>query len=149
MMMYAISVISGKEFDIVQTLKGIDGIKAYLPTNLIEIRKGGAWHIKEKILMPGYIFISCKFNNDIYYKVKNVPGVNFWIGKGSPESMLEQDEEFILFLHNEGKPIPILNWKSPYLKRAVIRAIDKRQRRITATINVCDKIHTITFGYSQ
>ena len=94
-MMYAISVTGGKEFQVFEELKKIDGIKALLPTNMIVIRKAGIWREKEKVLIPGYIFIKCKFNYDLYYKVKSIPCVTSWIGKGVPSVMSIEDESFI------------------------------------------------------
>lgn len=147
--MYAISVTGGKEFQVLEELKKIDGIKALLPTNMIVIRKAGIWREKEKVLIPGYIFIKCKFNYDLYYKVKSIPCVTSWIGKGVPSVMSIEDESFIEFLSNNGEAIPVQSIISPFVKKSVIKKLDKHARRITATLCICDKVHTVTFGYKK
>lgn len=146
-MMYVVSVAGGKEFGAKEELNKIEGVEAVLPTNMVVIRRGGSWHETEKILIPGYVFLKCKYNTNVYYKVKNCYGVSNWLGKGTPEALTKDDEKFIDFFANGGKPIPELTFDSPFVRKAIIKRVDKHRRRITATINLFDKTHTITFGY--
>jgi transcriptional antiterminator NusG len=146
--MYAVRAQSGEEATILHELTKIKGVRPVLPRNIVEIRKGGVWRKYEKVLIPGYIFVDCELSADIYYKVKNTPYVHGWVGGGSPTPMNEEDKGFIDFMANSGEPIPVLKFDSPYLKKSVIRSVDKRQRRIKATIMIMGKAHTVTFGYS-
>lgn len=146
-MMYVISVMGGKEFELRRKLNQISGIEAVLPTNMVDIRRGGMWHPEEKILIPGYIFIRCRYSTNMYYKIKNLPGVISWLGHGKPEALTEDDEKFVDFFGNGGKPIPILTFDSPFVRKAIIKRVDKHRRRITATMKIFGKVHTVTFGY--
>lgn len=146
-MMYVVSVTSGKELQIKKELNKLSGVEAVLPTNIVEIRKGGAWHPVEKILIPGYIFLRCRYDTSLYYKVKNTVGVTNWLGKGKPEALTEADEKFVDFFANGGKPIPVLTFDSPFVRKAIIKRVDKHRRRITATMRIFDNVHTVTFGY--
>ena len=145
--MYALTSGSGEELKALSQLCKIEGIRTYLPQVTICERRGGAWHPKEKMLIPGYVFAECNLTPEIYYKVKNAAYIRGWIGKGEPTPMSEEDAKFISFMANGGKPIPMLHFDSPFLKKSIIRAVDKRQRRIKATIMVMGKTHTVTFGY--
>lgn len=147
MKMYVISVMGGKEFDLRRELNKLSGTEAILPTNMVDIRKGGKWHPEEKILIPGYIFLRCRYTPTLYYKVKNMPGVIGWLGGGKPEELTEADESFVDFFANGGRPIPILTFDSPFVRKAIIKRVDKHRKRITATMKIFDKIHTVTFGY--
>ena len=146
-MMYVVSVTGGREYKARDELNKIDGVHAVLPTNMLCIRRGGAWHEEEKILIPGYVFLECKYNTSIYYKVRNTYGVTNWLGKGNPEPLTSDDEKFVECFANGGKPIPVLTFDSPFVRKAIIKQVDKHRRRITATIRIFDKLHTITFGY--
>ncbi|MBO5369424.1 MAG: transcription termination/antitermination NusG family protein [Clostridia bacterium] len=145
--MYAIAASSGNEQKAAEQLRKIDKIKIHMPRNIIAERRGGVWHEKEKMLIPGYLFVECILTPEIYYGVKESSFVSGWIGKGQPVPMSEEDAEFIFFMANGGKPIPMLKFDSPFLKKSIIRAVDKRQKRIKATIMVMGKSHTVTFGY--
>lgn len=144
--MYAICVCGGEETNVCAALKK-ENIKCHLPRTTIAERKGGAWHKKEKLLIPGYIFIESILTPEIYYKVKEMAHVRGWVGKGQPSPMTNEDAEFILQMANNGEAIPMLTFDSPYLKKAIIRSVDKRHFRIKATIMVMEKTHTVTFGY--
>lgn len=147
MKMYVISVMGGKEFDLRRELNKLSGTEAILPTNMVDIRKGGKWHTEEKILIPGYIFLRCRYNPALYYKVKNMTGVISWLGGGKPEALTEADESFVDFFANGGRPIPVLTFDSPFVRKAIIKRVDKHRRRITATMRIFDNVHTVTFGY--
>lgn len=146
-MMYVIKVNSGKEFELRRELSKISGVEPILPTNMVDIRRGGVWHTEEKILIPGYMFLRCRYSPNLYYKVKALPGVTGWLGHGKPEALSESDEKFVGFFGNGGNPIPVLSFDSPFVKKAIIKRVDKHRRRITATIKVFDDVHTVTFGY--
>ena len=146
-MMYVVSVAGGKELKARDELNKIKGMQAILPTNMVDIRKGGTWHEEEKILIPGYVFLECKYNTSMYYKVKNTYGVTKWLGGGNPTPLTADDEKFVEYFANGGKPIPVLTFDSPFVRKAIIKRVDKHRRRITATIRIFEKVHTITFGY--
>ncbi len=146
-MMYAIRAQSGEETMVLHELLKLKGVRPALPRNILEQRRGGSWQQYERVLIPGYVFLECTLSADIYYKVKNTAYVHGWVGGGCPTPMNEEDRSFIDFMANDGEPIPVLKFDSPYLKKSIIKSVDKRQRRIKATIMIMGKAHTVTFGY--
>ena len=145
--MYAVSVTAGKEMAVLEKLNKTDGVKGYVPRCVVELRRGGFWRKEEKILIPGYVFIECKFNYNIYYKIKGITHVHSWIGKGIPSMMCDEDAEFIKFMANGGEAIPPQSITGSFLQRTIIKDINKRQRRIKVQFSVMGKTHTVTFGY--
>lgn len=83
-----------------------DGFNAMCPTEELYIRTGGKWYKKIKVVFSQYVFISCdEITDKIYYKVKSIDGVMRFLGHGKPEALKSDEESYIRWLHNGGKPI--------------------------------------------
>ncbi len=147
--MYVIAVNSTQEKDALACLKKIEGIEVILPSCIRQKRHGGVWREYESIIIPGYIFIECKFSDALYYKVKNSLYVRGWLGGSRPVKMIEKDAEFIRFIANGGKPMPIIDAKSEMMKKATITIINKRARKIKFRVEVFGQGHTLTLGWKE
>lgn len=144
--MFAIAVNSGCEKEAFEQFKSTEGIKPILPSCIRQRRHGGVWREYESIIIPGYIFIECKFSDEIYYKVKNSLHVKGWLGGAKPVKMIEKDAEFIKFIGNDGKPMPLVDTKSEIVKRATANVINKRARKIKLRVEVFGQGHVLTLG---
>lgn len=90
-MIFVVHVQSGKEHDIVYSLRDKE-ISAYAPTHDLLERGKGEWHTVRRLIFPGYVFITAeRITDDLYYIVRNTNGVVRFLGK--PPTPLPMAEE--------------------------------------------------------
>ena len=124
------------------------GIKAYLPEERLSIRRCGKWHIINRYIFSGYIFIETSVSAEIYHKIRKLQGFVRFLG--SPTPLPADEESQIRWLCNEGKPITA----SHYIKNGQgisfvdgilsetnfkIIKICPRQKRIKISVNINNK----------
>ena len=85
---YVLQVNTGCEDDVEKAIKrdvSEVGVRVF-KREMME-RKKNAWPDKWqkvlKLLYPGYVFIYCELNTDIYYSIKNIPKVIKILGKNN------------------------------------------------------------------
>lgn len=147
-MWYVLHVQTGKEPEIRKQLAR-KGYTAYSPVEMRVIRSGGNWQDKPYTLFPGYLFISLDLDDEVYYRVKNTPGVIRFLGHESPVPLREDEEEYIPHLCHEGRPVKpsrvrILQDGSVEViggilseMRGRIVKIDKHSRRAIVELGIC------------
>lgn len=137
---YVLHVRTGREDEIKKELIR-KGYTAAAPIEIITERRDGKWREKLKQVFPGYAFIKLDLTDDDYYSVTAVPGVIRFLGVNCPEPLRENEEDFIIWLDNEGVPLatsdilfkegqPATIISGPLKGReGIIVSINKRQRR--------------------
>ena len=90
-MIYVIYVQSGREHDVVATLRD-KNINAYAPAHDLLERKGGVWRMVRRMIFPTYVFVNSEgITDELYYTVKNTVGVLRFLGR--PPTPLPMSEE--------------------------------------------------------
>lgn len=90
-MIYVIYVQSGREHDVVATLRD-KNINAYAPAHDLLERKGGVWRMVRRMIFPTYVFVNSEgITDELYYAVKNTVGVVRFLGR--PPTPLPMSEE--------------------------------------------------------
>lgn len=153
MKMYTIQVLSGKEKQVFNELTK-KGISAFVPSSLLHIRKGGKWTLEEKTIIPGYVFLKVDLNEKNYYTIKSINSVISFLGKNKPASLSDTEIQFIEFVSNNGKPLPVAQYNpsigvvfnNKVLKNSYILETSKRQRRIKVLFNLYGVEHIITLS---
>lgn len=83
--------------------------RVLIPTEKISEVKGGKKKISERKFFPGYILVEMELTDEVWYLVKNTPGVSGFVGSGrNPIPLSEHDVNDILKQQDEktAKPKP-------------------------------------------
>ncbi|MDO4721391.1 MAG: transcription termination/antitermination NusG family protein [Peptostreptococcaceae bacterium] len=104
--MYVLQVMSNEEKSVLRHLAR-KNLLGYVPREMRRERRGGKEHLREKILMPGYVFLDKdSLSPETYYAAKNIPQVICFLGGSkNPAKLTEAEEEHILLLANAGLPL--------------------------------------------
>lgn len=161
MSMYVLRVVTGQEEKTCERLRQ-KGIAAYCPQAMRKVRKRGNWHQQAYLVYPAYVFVQCNDAAEMYYKVRQEPGVLYWLGatQGEPEALGGDEESKIRWLCGAG-PLPIskavrnekgaLDFTSGPLKRLAeleaIRSVLIRERRATVELPLHGKEHKIALSF--
>ena len=114
---------------------------------------------REYILFPNYVFVQTEFKAEDFYKIKGINGVQRFLGnKTSPSTLTFLEEEWVKILNNDGHPLEptevtvdedgnVIILKGILLKfKSRIKSFNKRQRKATFEITVCNEIKEITLS---
>lgn len=153
-----IQVKGSQELQIQRQLESA-GYQALVPRESRLIRSGGAWMQREYILFPNYVFVETEFKAEDFYKIKGINGVQRFLGdKTSPSTLTFLEEEWVKILNNDGHPLEptevtvdedgnVIILKGILLKfKSRIKSFNKRQRKATFEITVCNEIKEITLS---
>lgn len=143
---YVLHVRTGREPEIKAELKR-KGYAAAVPTELRTERQGGVWRERERIVIPGYVFLKICLTDQDYYRVRGIPNVIRFLGSGRPEALREDEESYFTWLANEDAPLEpsgillegdhVTVMTGPLRGReGTILRINKRQRRATLAITM-------------
>ena len=91
------------------------------PKAMLWERKNGAWVQVERLLFPGYIFLKCRMDSEVYYALRDMTGVMGWLGRDTlwPSTVRQEEMDAVLAMDGGGDPRELLQDVS----------INKRQRR--------------------
>ncbi|AGF56339.1 transcriptional antiterminator NusG [Clostridium saccharoperbutylacetonicum] len=136
-----------------------DKYKFIIPTRELKERKNGKWHYVRRKLFPGYIFIKTSMNIDMYYKLKNAPGI-IRLLRSEDEILTVSEEELnilSMFLSNNDINIGI---SELYRDKDIIRIISGpllglegqivkfnfRKCRAKVNINFMNEVRVVELG---
>lgn len=97
---YVLKVQSNREDsirDAIQRQLKIKGLEHYVedivvPTEKVTEIKSGKKRVMERKFYPGYIMIKLELNDDVWFVIRETPGVGDFVGAGGkPVAMTEQD----------------------------------------------------------
>lgn len=135
---YVLWVLSGSEERLLSKVRRVPGIEvAFAPRGQKWLRKDGQWHATEAYYFPGYLFLRCAMQSDIYYRLRQMSGVIGWLGMDTNFPTHVPDEEMVpvLALHNGSLDGLTLSY-------------DKRQRRASGEVLLLGKPHKVTVAFT-
>jgi len=106
MSIYVLQVRSGKEETVCKQLN-LFGLNAFVPMKKMLLRRGGIWQEKNQLIFTQYVFLDFKPGSENYALIRQTNGFVRFLGAGLPEPLSRQEEAYIQFLRNGGKPIEI------------------------------------------
>ena len=162
MKMYVLQVRSGYEFPVCEKLKN-QGFDAVLPVRQEFIRRGGQWHIYEKIIFTQYVFLRSEITEKNYYQIKKIDGVVRFLGfeNGVLQPLNHAEQSYIEWLWNGGKPVePSKIYVTPSGDKMIMSGIlrkysgDKidyclRQRKASISVEIAGRKHKVTLPVIQ
>lgn len=105
-MIYVLQTRSCREFEVRDRLLRL-GYDAFVPAKQMQLRCGGKWTERVIPIFTQYMFIRFRSEPDAkdYYTIRSVEGAAKFLGNGKPEPISEDEETYIQWLWNEGKPL--------------------------------------------
>ncbi|HZJ83675.1 MAG TPA: antiterminator LoaP [Clostridia bacterium] len=158
---YAIFVETGREEEVqryIEILLPEGIINTLVPKRKLIERRKGKNHEVEKKLIPGYILIQTKMDDELYYELRSLPSV-YEVLKDEREPIAIKDEEMAMILsltrygetielsdiYREGNHIKVLN--GPLLgMEGIIEKVDYRKRRVKVCIEFLGEYKRIDLG---
>jgi len=102
---YVVRVQSGKEEQVRDNLEkrvkmlGLDEnvSRVLVPTEKITVMKGGKRRVTQKKIFPGYIMVEMDNTDDVWFAIKETPGIGDFVGShGEPVPMEDHEVDKIL-----------------------------------------------------
>lgn len=139
---YVIWVLTGQEERVLRDAQATPGIEeALVPMQELPYRTGGAWETRRSVMIPGYVFVRCGMDAQIYRRIRGVTHVIGWLGPDSmwPTDVPDDEMERVKKLSMGCDPSRILeNVK-----------LDGHKRRGRGTLQLCGKEQSIVFPYQK
>lgn len=154
---YVIQVMTGAEADCLRKLTEL-GIEAIAPTRILPELSGGVWRERERVMIPGYVFVHVTLSLWNYYRMAQIPcALRILPGNGEFQPVPEKQMKWILGMTAGGGAWGvstaaeiggrIVVRSGPLVGRErAIRKWDKRRRRCTIRIDVLDEKRQIDVG---
>lgn len=131
-----------------------------VPKRKLRVRKGGIWKIETKVLFPGYVLVNGIIDDEIYYRLKNIPNVFRLLMSERHIVAIENREMAILsrlicnseeigfsnVLIENGK-VRVLDGPLFSLE-GIILSIDKRKERAKIRLDFLGEERTVDLGIS-
>lgn len=139
---FVIWVATGQETELLPRIARIPRVmEAFSPRLPLWERRHGEWQLNERYAFPGYIFVRCRMDSEIYYAVRELPGVLGWLGRDTlwPTTVQKEEMEAVLALHRGIAPEKVL---------ADIRA-NRRGRRAYGSITLQGVQYRIPYNIYQ
>ena len=133
-----LQVMTGKEQQVADIIKGQGIAYACVPTRRLFERHRGKWQYVHKIMFPGYVFIETVMTAARYYAMIAVPNVLRFLGKqdgGYPQSVPGATIETILGLADSDPD------------ESLIVSKDERRRRATIRLSLLDETKYIEVAF--
>lgn len=90
---YVLQVLTGSEEDVSRDLAR-RGAEVLTPREHVTIRKGGKWHSRVRLLLPGYVLIHASSPLSLYCSVRGVSGIIRVLGdRGTPIPLTPEEEQ--------------------------------------------------------
>jgi len=82
-------------------------LRVLIPTEQVSEVKDGKKRITERKFFPGYVLVEMDMDDEIWYMIRNIPGVTGFIGtKSKPISLQEHEINYIIKQSEERKEKP-------------------------------------------
>lgn len=131
-----------------------------VPKRKLRVRKGGIWKVETKVLFPGYVLVNGIIDDEIYYRLKNIPNVFRLLMSGNDIVAIERREMTVLsHLICNGEEIGFSNvlmengrarvLDGPLFSlEGIILSIDKRKERAKIRLDFLGEERTVDLGIS-
>lgn len=157
---YVLQVMTGTERECVRRLRGMR-MEAFAPSRILPELSGGKWRLKERVMLPGYVFIKSRMDVADYYRVSGVPeAVRILPGNGRVEPVPDAQMRWLLTLGGDGEPwgvssAVVENGRPRILSGPLVgyedRILrwDRRRRRARIAVDVLDRRREIEVGLEE
>lgn len=131
-----------------------------VPKRKLKLRKGGIWRVETKVLFPGYVLANGKIDEEIYYRLKNIPNVFKLLRSGNDIAAIDSREMDILsrLMSNSEEigfsNVLMMNEKvrvvdGPLFSlEGIILSIDRRKERAKVRLDFLGEERTVDLGIS-
>lgn len=133
-----------------------------IPTEeVVEIRKNKKY-IKKRKFFPGYILIQMILTDEVYWIIKNIPGVSAFLGGNSPVSMPDDEAEQLINkieTSNTEKPRPAVNFdkdenvrimEGPFANFVgVVNEINQEKGKLTVMVSIFGRSTPVVLDFLQ
>ncbi|RME91060.1 MAG: transcription termination/antitermination factor NusG [Candidatus Hydrogenedentota bacterium] len=135
-----------------------------VPTLEMAELRGGKKRIVKKKFMPGYIFAEIDMNDDLYRKIRAVPGVMGFVGAGSTPQSLTEEEMMSLFaemgeIKTDEKPKPRILFTvgetvkiidGPFANfQGVVDEVDSERGKVRVKVEIFGRSTPVELDYLQ
>ncbi|MBU1007016.1 MAG: transcription termination/antitermination protein NusG [Candidatus Omnitrophica bacterium] len=112
---YVIHTLTGQEDRVKASIESkiTEGIlkdnvfQVLIPTEQVSEVKDGKKRISQRKFFPGYVLVEMDLNDDLWYSIRNIPGVTGFIGtKAKPTPLLDSEVNHIIKQTEERKEKP-------------------------------------------
>ena len=157
---YVLQVMTGTERECVRRLRGMH-MEAFAPSRIMPELSGGKWRLKERAMLPGYVFIRSHMDAADYYRVSGVPdAVRLLPGGGRVEPVPEAQMRWLLTLGRDGEPwgvsFAVMEDGHPRILSGPLAGHedrllrwDRRRRRARIAVDVLDRRREIEVGLEE
>lgn len=157
---YVLQVMTGTERECARRLRGMR-MEAFAPSRIMPELSGGKWRLKERAMLPGYVFIQSRMDAADYYRVSGVPdAVRLLPGGGRVEPVPEAQMRWLLALGGDGEPwgvsFAVMEGGHPRILSGPLvghedRLLrwDRRRRRARIAVDVLDRRREIEVGLEE
>lgn len=140
-MWYVVQVRTGTEEEIITQCRKMidDGIlkRCFVPYYESMKKYKGEWHLEQKILFPGYVFMITDEVESLYLNLKKIIGLTKLIGMGKEVIPLKQEE--VDFLLSFGKEKQIVEMSTGIIEEGKIKIMDGPLKGREALIRKIDR----------
>lgn len=135
-----------------------------VPTIEMAELRGGKKRIIKKKFMPGYIFAELDMTDELYRKIRNIPGVMGFVGAGNEPQSLTEEEMMSLFaemgevktgekatpriLFSEGETVKIID--GPFANfQGVVDEVDSEKGKVRVKVEIFGRSTPVELDYLQ
>lgn len=139
---YVLWVLTGQEERVLRDVQAAPGVQeALVPVQQLPYRTGGTWETRREVMIPGYVFLLCQMDAQIYHRIRGVTHVIGWLGPDSmwPTDVPDDEMDRVKQLSAGCDPSRILQDVK----------LDRHKRRGRGTLSLCGKEQSIVFSYYQ
>lgn len=140
-MWYVMQVRTGSEENIRKQCEKILGKEileyCFIPYYEEKKRYQGSWHIRQKMLFPGYVFIVSDQLEDLFAELKKVIGLTKLIGAGQEIIPLTEDE--VTLLKKLGKEGYVVEMSTGIIENGKVRIINGPLKDMEGFIKKIDR----------
>jgi transcriptional antiterminator NusG len=159
---HGIFVVTGEEDRVRDRVKYRmpDDFTVVVPKRKLRLRKGGIWKTETRVLFPGYVLINGGISTDVYYQLKDIPGVIRLLRTGNSIAVIDNSEMAVLsklICNNEEigfSSVLIENGRVQVVDgplfslEGIIVSIDQRKQRARVRLRFLGEERTVDLGIS-
>lgn len=94
---YVLYVVAGKELAVRDAIR-VQGYDACVPREEVLERRRGFWHLRERVIFSGYVFVGLtELTTQAYYAIRPLDGVIRFLGT-PPEAITPKEERYLRLL---------------------------------------------------
>lgn len=130
---------------------------------MAELRNNKKRIVKKK-LMPGYLFVELDYDEDVVYKIRNLPGVMGFVSAGNEPQVMTEEEMQSLFteigdvpteekvapriLFSRGDIVKIID--GPFANfQGVVDGVDPEKGKLTVSVEIFNRSTPVELDYLQ